>query len=215
MAVYLLNEEIVFPHPKNGEDNGLLAIGGDLSMERLDLAYNYGIFPWYMPGEDIMWWCPLERFVIEPENIHISKSMKRIIKRNEFEVTFDKDFIGVIDNCKKLREKSEEGTWITEDMKNAYINLFNIGIASSVEVYRGEELVGGLYGVKKGKVFYGESMFSKVSNASKMALIMLAERLKEEGYKYIDCQFHTEHLESMGGQYIKWDELVEAAMLSY
>lgn len=207
MAVYLLDERIVFPHPSEAEENGLLAIGGDLSIDRLLLAYRYGIFPWYMPGEDIMWWCPHERYIIRPKNIHISKSMKRFIKKGSLHVKFNTDFYGVIKNCKEIRENNE-GTWITDEMMEAYINLFNEGYASSVEVYENEELVGGIYGVKVGKGFFGESMFSKRSNASKLALIELCSKLERDGYSFLDCQFHTDHLESMGGEYIEWEEFI-------
>lgn len=204
MPIFQLTKEIVFPKPELSEEDGLLAIGGDLSLERLILAYSNGIFPWYNEGEPILWWCPKPRFVIIPEEVKISKSMNKIIKKEEFKVTFNNDFKGVISSCKSIRENNE-GTWITDDMTNAYINLFNHGYAMSVETYLNEELVGGLYGVILGKCFFGESMFSKVSNASKIALIKLAEKLRDEGFIFIDCQMHTKHLESMGGKYIDWD----------
>ncbi|WP_297423808.1 leucyl/phenylalanyl-tRNA--protein transferase [Clostridium sp.] len=206
MPVFKLTKEIAFPNPELSEGDGLLAIGGDLSMERLLLAYCHGIFPWYNEGEPILWWCPKPRFILIPREIKISKSMKKIIEKGEFKVTFNNDFEGVISNCKLLREVNEEGTWITNEMKNAYINLFNNGYAMSVETYLGDELVGGLYGVKIGKCFFGESMFSKVSNASKIALIKLAEKLKSEDYIFIDCQMHTKHLENMGGKFTEWTE---------
>ena len=161
MAVFRLNNEIVFPNPELSEEDGLLAIGGDLSVERLILAYCNGIFPWYNPGEEILWWCPKPRFIIYPSKIKISNSMKKILKKNQFKITFDNDFAAVISNCKEIRE-CQEGTWITYHMKEAYIKLHNLGLASSVEVYEDEQLVGGLYGVKIGKCFFGESMFSKV-----------------------------------------------------
>ena len=205
MTIYRLDERIAFPYPECAEEDGLLAVGGDLLMERLILAYENGIFPWYNEGEEILWWCPKDRFVIRPNKIHISKTMKRIINSGEFKVTFNNDFYGVITNCKEIRE-NEEGTWITDDMRTAYLNLFNNGFASSVEVYRDEKLVGGIYGVKIGKCFFGESMFSKVSNGSKIALISLCKKLEEENFKFLDCQFHTEHLESMGGEHINWNE---------
>lgn len=208
MAVYLLDERIIFPNPKEAEEDGLLAVGGDLSIKRLYLAYNYGIFPWYMPGEDIMWWCPNRRYVIRPSRIHVSKTMKRIINKSEFKVTFNNDFRGVISNCKGLRKDTEEGTWITDEMEKAYIDLYNNGLAESIEVYKDNSLVGGIYGVNIHGVFFGESMFSKVSNASKIALIYLCKRLEEQKYKFLDCQFYTEHLESMGGEYISLDELL-------
>ena len=188
MAVYRLPQELIFPDPELSEEDGLLADGGDLSIERLILSYSNGIFPWYNEGEPILWWCPKPRFILKPD-----------------EVKFNTDFEGVINNCKITRE-DEEGTWITEDMKSAYIDLFKAGYAMSVETYLNEELVGGLYGVKIGKCFFGESMFSKVNNSSKIALITLAEKLKEENFAFIDCQVHTDHLESMGAKFVEWDE---------
>lgn len=205
MSIYMLTNELVFPNPELAEEDGLLAIGGDLSKERLLLAYTNGIFPWYNKGEPILWWCPKPRFILIPSEIKISKSMKKIIKKGMFKVTFNNDFKGVIDNCKTLREE-KEGTWITEEMEEAYIDLNNSGYAMSVETYLDDQLVGGLYGVKIGKTFFGESMFSKVSNSSKIALIYLAKKLEKEGVKFIDCQVHTNHLESMGGKFIEWPE---------
>lgn len=205
MAIYELSDKIIFPNPELAEDDGLLAFGGDLSIERLLLAYSNGIFPWYNEDEPIMWWCPNHRFIIRPNEIKISRSMKRIIRKNVFEVTFNNDFEGVISNCKSMRENNE-GTWITNDMKNAYINLFNNGFAVSVETYLDGELVGGIYGVAIGKCYFGESMFSRVSNASKIALITLAEVLKEQNFEFIDCQVYSEHLESMGARMVSFDE---------
>lgn len=204
MSIYRLTKELIFPNPELSEENGLLAVGGDLSLERLILAYCNGIFPWFNEGEPILWWCPKPRFIIIPEELKISKSMKKIIKKEVFKVTFNNDFEGVISNCKSIREDNGEGTWISDDMKNAYTNLFNNGYGISVESYIEDELVGGLYGVKIGKCFFGESMFSKVSNGSKIALIALAEKLKSEGFIFIDCQMHTNHLESMGGRFVDW-----------
>jgi len=204
MPIFKLTKEIIFPKPEFSEEDGLLAIGGDLSLERLIVAYCNGIFPWYNEGEPILWWCPKPRFIIIPTDVKISKSMKKIINKKYFKVTFNNDFEGVISNCKSMREINDEGTWISDDMKNAYINLFNKGYAMSVETYIDKELVGGLYGVKIGKCFFGESMFSKVSNASKVALIKLAEKLNNEDFIFIDCQMHTKHLESMGGKFVEW-----------
>ena len=205
MPVFRLTKDIIFPNPELSEEDGLLAVEGDLSLDRLLLAYRNGIFPWYNEGEPILWWSPKPRFIIMPDEIKISKSMKKIIKKGELKVTFSRDFEGVISNCKNTRESNNEKTWISNDMKNAYINLFNHGYGMSVETYIDEELVGGLYGVKIGKCFFGESMFSKASNASKIALIKLAERLRDENFIFIDCQMHTNHLESMGGKYVDWD----------
>lgn len=206
MTIYRLSKEIAFPYPEFAEEDGLLAVGGDLSLERLLLAYENGIFPWYNKDEPILWWCTKPRFLLKPNDIKISKSMGKILKKKEFQVTFDSDFEGVISNCKGLRDIEEDGTWIHDEMREAYINLFKQGFASSVEVYKDGELVGGLYGVKIGKCFFGESMFSKVSNSSKVALIHLAEKLKEEEFLFIDCQVHTNHLESMGAKFVPWEE---------
>ena len=205
MPIYQLTDEIMFPNPELAEEDGLLAIGGDLRWERLVLAYCNGIFPWYSDDEPILWWCTKPRFIIKPNEVRISKSMKRVFNRGEFKVTFNNDFEGVISNCKALREKGE-GTWITDDMKEAYINLFNKGFALSVEVYKESKLVGGLYGVKIGRCFFGESMFSIETNASKVALISICKKLERENYLFLDCQMHTNHLESMGGKFVSWGE---------
>ena len=205
MSVYRLSKEIIFPNPDLAEEDGLLAVGVDLKFERLILAYCNGIFPWYSYGEPILWWCPKPRFIIKPNEVNVSKSMKRVFNKGKFTVTFDKDFKAVIQNCKELRE-NKEGTWITDEMMDAYINLHKRGFASSVEVYNNEKLVGGLYGVKIGKCFFGESMFSIESNASKVALISMCKKLEEEGFIFLDCQMHTNHLESMGGRFIDWEE---------
>ena len=208
MAIYELSNELIFPNPELSEEDGLLAFGGDLSIDRLLLAYSNGIFPWYNEGEPIMWWCPKPRFIIKPDEIKISKSMRKLIKKGQFKVMFNNDFEGVISNCKSIRECAE-GTWITNDMKEAYINLHKKGFAMSVETYLNDELVGGLYGVVIGRCYFGESMFSKVSNASKIALITLAEVLKENNFEFIDCQVYTEHLESMGAKMVSFDEFKE------
>lgn len=205
MPIYQLTDEIIFPKPELAEDDGLLAIGGDLRWERLLLAYSNGIFPWYNEYDPILWWCPKPRFIIKPNEVRISRSMKRVFNKNEFKVTFNNDFEGVISKCKELRE-NKEGTWITDDMKQAYIDLFNKGFASSVEVYKEDKLVGGLYGVNIGRCFFGESMFSMETNASKVALISICKRLEEENYLFLDCQMHTNHLESMGGKFVSWED---------
>ena len=205
MAIYQLTDEVIFPNPELSEEDGLLAIGGDLSWKRLLLAYSNGIFPWYSDDEPILWWCPKPRFIIKPNEVKISKSMKRVLNKKDFKVTFNNDFEGVISKCKELREK-KEGTWITDDMKQAYINLFYKGFASSVEVYKDDKLVGGLYGVNIGRCFFGESMFSTETNASKVALLSICKRLVEEKYLFLDCQMHTNHLESMGGKFVSWEE---------
>ena len=205
MTVFALGKDIVFPNPELSDEDGLLAAGGDLSIERLLLAYSNAIFPWYDKNTMIMWWCLKPRFILYPSKVKISKSMSKIIKKNTFKVTFNNDFESVIGNCKSIREDNGEETWIVDEMKEAYINLYKQGYAMSVETYLNGELVGGLYGVKIGKCFFGESMFSKVSNASKIALIMLCKKLESEGYLFIDCQMKTNHLESMGGEFVEWD----------
>ncbi len=201
---YLLDEsELVFPHPSLADEDGLLAVGGDLSIERLLLAYENGIFPWYNEDSPILWYAPLERFVLSPEKIRISKSLKQILRSKKFQVTIDKDFSSVIKNCAVISRKDQDGTWIVSDMQDAYNRLHEAGYAHSVEVWQGEELVGGLYGVQIGKIFCGESMFSKVSNASKIALVHLA---KNFGLSLIDCQIPSEHLTKMGAELIPQEE---------
>ena len=206
MPVFRLDEkEIAFPCATHAREDGLLAVGGDLSVERLLLAYTHGIFPWYSPGEEIMWWCPKKRFVIFPKEIHISHSMKKYMKRHELMVTLNRDFADTMHRC-RLKREFNEGTWISDEMEEAYHRLHEAGYALSVEVLEDDELAGGLYGVSIGRCFFGESMFSEKENGSKTALIAFAGLLEREGFLFIDCQFHTEHLESMGGRYISWSE---------
>ncbi len=188
-----------FPPVTYADEDGLLAVGGDLSTERLLLAYNSGIFPWYSEGQLILWWSPDPRFVLFPEELIVSKSMQKVIRRGEFEITMNMDFASVIEHCAQVKRKGQRGTWITEDMKRAYIQLHQVGHAMSVEARKNGELVGGLYGVKiigpKGAVFCGESMFSLLPNASKAAFIKL---LQMQQFAIIDCQVYTDHLESLG-----------------
>lgn len=206
MPVYELDDEnISFPNPKLAEEDGLLAIGGDLSVDRLVHAYSNGIFPWFNQGEPILWWCPQERFIIKPSEIHVSKSMKKFFKKHEIGLQLDRDFQNTMHRCRTKRE-FKEGTWITDDMEAAYYNLYLNGFAHSVEAYVDGELAGGLYGVCLGRCFFGESMFSDQPNGSKIALILLAELLEANNFEMIDCQFHTPHLESMGGIAISYDE---------
>jgi len=207
MPIYRLNEnEISFPNPVLAREDGLLAVGGDLCVERLLLAYTHGIFPWYNPGDEILWWCPKERFVIFPEEIHISRSMRKYRKKHEFQVCLDGDFADTMHRCRIKREFEEEGTWISDEMEEAYLRLHEAGYALSLEVLEDGVLAGGLYGVYIGRCFFGESMFSEKKNGSKMALIALARLLEQKDFLFIDCQFYTEHLESMGGRYISWEE---------
>lgn len=206
MPVFQLSkEEIAFPNPTLARDDGLLAVGGDLSVERLLLAYTHGIFPWYNPGEEILWWCPKERFVIFPKEIHVSHSMRKYMKKHELNVVLNRDFEDTMHRC-RIKREFEEGTWISDEMEEAYHRLHQKGFAVSVEIFEDDVLAGGFYGVSIGKCFFGESMFSEKENGSKTALIAFAQLLEKNGFLFIDCQFHTEHLESMGGRYISWEE---------
>ncbi len=210
LEMYLLSKELVFPPVHLANEDGLLAIGGDLSMERLLLAYKSGIFPWYNQGEPIIWYSPNPRMVLFPENLKVSKSMKQLIKKSEFTITYNQNFSEVISNCKTISRDGQGGTWITDEMQESYIELHKKGIAKSVEVWLDDELVGGLYGIDLGHVFCGESMFSKVSNASKLAFIYLTQKLEKEHYKLIDCQVYNNHLASLGA-----DEISREAFLSF
>jgi leucyl/phenylalanyl-tRNA--protein transferase len=203
MIFRLLDGEIIFPDTALADPDGLLAIGGDLSPARLLLAYQNGIFPWFSADDPILWYAPHERCVIYPDRMKISKSMRKILQSNTFELTENKAFEEVIEHCAKIPRIGQDGTWITNEMQQAYITLNAKGIAHSVEVWREDELVGGLYGVKIGKVFCGESMFSSVSNASKTALIYL---VKTMDFDLIDCQLPNEHLMSLGAEMISREE---------
>lgn len=207
MIFRLSEDELWFPDPRLGNPNGLFAVGGDLSAERLLLAYSHGIFPWFpfRDAEEVEWWCPMERFVIFPNEVHISHSLRTLLNKNEYRFSFNRDFEGVIRNCSRLRIE-ERGAWLGAEMVNAYIELHRRGFAASVEVWRDGELVGGLYGVTDGRCFFGESMFSLVPSGSKMALVFLAQTMARGGGVLIDCQFETPHLKSMGGRYISYDE---------
>ncbi len=205
MPVYRLNENVIFPDPVLAREDGLLAVGGDLSRERLLLAYAHGIFPWYEPGDEILWWCPKERFVIFPREIHVSRSMNKYMKKHDLRFQLNRDFGDTMHRCRVKREFAE-GTWISDEMEEAYCLLHQAGHAASLEAYQDGQLAGGLYGVVLGRCFFGESMFSEMENGSKLALIALARLLEQRGFLFIDCQFHTEHLESMGGRYISWEE---------
>lgn len=199
MPIYQLTKEIIFPHPSLATEDGILAIGGDLSPDRLILAYSNGIFPWYNEDEPIFWHAPKERFVLFPENLKLSKSTKQLLKKNPFEITVNENFEGVITACKEIYRPNQDGTWITPEMKEAYIKLHHLNFATSIEVWENKNLVGGLYGVHLGKVFFGESMFHKVSNASKLALIHLVKNLEIE---MVDCQIHSNHLEKLGAKFV-------------
>jgi leucyl/phenylalanyl-tRNA--protein transferase len=199
-----------FPPVETADEDGLLAIGGELSVERLIDAYNHGIFPWYDASQPVLWWSPDPRMVLFPQKLKVSKSMKKLILNNAFEVTFNRDFKAVIENCANIWRQGQNGTWITEGIQKAYLELHRLGIAHSVEVWDGNNLVGGLYGIylEDKKVFCGESMFSTVSNASKYGFIKLVEKLRVDGVKLIDCQIYTPHLESLGAEEISRKEFL-------
>lgn len=207
--IWLSKTNICFPDFSNISKEGIIALGGDLSFERLKLAYESGIFPWYSAGEPIVWYCPNPRMVLFFDKIKVSKSLRKILKSKQFVITFNQNFKEVIHHCKSIQRKDGLGTWITDEMEEAYLNLHQRGLAKSVEVWQNDQLVGGLYGVDLGTVFCGESMFSKVSNASKVAFVYLAERLKEESYKFLDCQVYNSHLASLGAEEISRDFFLE------
>jgi leucyl/phenylalanyl-tRNA---protein transferase len=198
IEMYFLTKELYFPPVEEASYEGILAVGGDLSIERLLLAYKNGIFPWFDADEPILWWSPSERMVVNPKDYKVSKSIRNIINRNIFEVTINKDFESVIKNCQEIERKDQDGTWISDDIIKSYTELHQLGKAKSFEVWQNGELVGGLYGVDLGHVFCGESMFSKVPNASKVAFVRLIEYLKQNNYKLLDCQVHNDHLEKLG-----------------
>ena len=209
MAVYQLDHELWFPDPHLGEDDVLVAVGGDLSVDRLLLAYSNGFFPWYSfrHNKEPLWFCPLQRYVIFPNEIHVSHSMKQLINRHQLKPTINQDFEGVIRGCATAQNRNkEEGAWLGPEIIEAYTEMHRQGFAVSVEVWQDEQLVGGLYGVNLGKAFFGESMFSLVPNASKLALIHLAQMLETLGGTLIDCQFETPHLRTMGARYIPYEE---------
>ncbi|WP_308991464.1 leucyl/phenylalanyl-tRNA--protein transferase [Mariniflexile litorale] len=198
-----LTQDIIFPNPNEATEDGLLAIGGDLSVERLLLAYNGGVFPWFSEGDPILWWSPDPRFVLFPEKLKVSKSMKQVLRNKDYTVTVNKNFRAVITECSKAKRDGQPGTWITNDMIEAYIKLHDLGYAKSVEVWLEDELIGGLYGIDLSNgVFCGESMFAKKTNASKIAFITF---IQNTDYKLIDCQVYTNHLESLGAEEISRD----------
>lgn len=207
MPVFRLSPELVFPDVELADD-GLIAVGGDLSLERLLLAYKSGIFPWYNEDEPILWWSPNPRFVLFPDELKVSKSMSQLLKRQIFKVTENQCFEEVMRVCGEMPREGQDGTWINEDMVSAYVELYKNGYAHSVEVWENDKLVGGLYGVLLGKVFFGESMFYKVSNASKYGFIVFVEKLKSLGVELIDCQVPTPHLASLGAKSIERKEFI-------
>ncbi len=205
--MHFLTQKIEFPDVSEATIDGLLAVGGDLSSERLMRAYSSGIFPWFDDEDPLMWWSPDPRFVLFPEDLKVSKSMKQVLKKKQFKVTENKAFRAVIENCAIAKREGQSGTWITDAMLEAYIKLHKLGYAKSIEVWQNDDLVGGLYGIElKNKVFCGESMFAKVSNASKVGFITYVQN---SDYKLIDCQLHTDHLESFGGKHISRAEFLK------
>ena len=208
LNMYYIIKDLYFPPVSEADEEGILAIGGDLNPERLQLAYKSGIFPWFNEGEPILWWSPDPRMVLFPDELIVSKSMRNVLNRKQFIVTFNHNFKEVISNCQKIKREGQNGTWISNEMIEAYCQLHAQGIAKSVEVWQDEVLVGGLYGIDLGHVFCGESMFSKVSNASKVAFISLVNYLIERDYKLLDCQVYNSHLESLGCREIDREEFM-------
>jgi leucyl/phenylalanyl-tRNA---protein transferase len=206
--IAVLNDKIWFPPANEANEDGLLAIGGDLNENRLLHAYKQGIFPWYS-GDVILWWNPNPRFVLFPSKLKVSKSMQQVLRANKFNYTINQNFKDVITACKTTSRKDENGTWIDDDMQKAYCKLHQLGHAISVEVWHNEELVGGLYGLKLGNIFFGESMFSKMSNASKFGFIKFTDHLIKENIALIDCQVYTQHLESLGAEMISRQNFLE------
>ncbi len=209
MSTHQLTDDLYFPPVSKSDKDGLVAIGGDLSPERLMLAYKSGIFPWYNDDEPIMWYSPDPRFVLLPDKLYISRSMRSVLKKKEFTITINKDFVSVIDHCKQMQRVGQDGTWINNEMRDAYVKMHELGHAKSVEVWKDGELVGGMYGIEIGNVYCGESMFSTVSNASKAGLILFIQKFKEEGGQLYDCQAYTDHMASMGAELIPREAFVK------
>lgn len=207
MPIFRLIDEIIFPPVQLTSESGILALGGDLSPGRLLEAYRQGIFPWYSEGDPIIWWSPDPRFVLFLDELRVSRSMKKVLRHNVFRITYDHSFREVVELCQKASRK-QKGTWITNEMLEAYCTLHTLGFAHSAEAWHGDKLVGGIYGVSLGGCYFGESMFSLMSNASKAALINLVYKLKELNYAFLDCQVYTAHLQSLGARYISRTEFV-------
>lgn len=208
MPIFALTEELVFPSPELAEQGGILAIGGDLRPERLLLAYSHGIFPWYSDDDPILWWSPDPRLVLFPSELKVARSMRPVFNQKKFSYTCDRAFREVMVHCSLMERDGQDGTWINEDMIDAYCELHRLGFAHSVEVWQNNELVGGLYGISLGKCFFGESMFTKVSNASKAGFITLVKALESRGIEIIDCQVFTSHLISLGAREISRKEFL-------
>lgn len=208
MPLFTLDNNLWFPPLSDADEEGLLAIGGDLSIDRLLIAYKNGIFPWF-DGPVPLWWSPDPRFVLFPENLKVSKSMEQVIKKADYRFSVNTAFDQVIANCKNQKREGQDGTWITPELEQSFNELHGLGFAVSAETWLDGQLVGGLYGIKMGKVFFGESMFAKASNASKFAFIHFVQLLKQEGIELIDCQVYTAHLESLGAQMISRDDFAQ------
>lgn len=209
MPVFRLTEDLAFPPSELAEDDGLLAVGGDLSVDRLILGYSMGIFPWYSDGYPILWWSPDPRLILIPQELKVSRSLRQTIKKDIYTITMDKAFEQVISNCADIHRGEDDGTWITSEMKEAYIQLHNAGYAHSVEAWNADELAGGLYGVILGRAFFGESMFAKKNDASKVAFVKFAEFLIKRGFELIDCQVTTRHLMNFGAREVPRAEFLE------
>lgn len=215
MPVYLITDELGFPPPHLSTEEGLLAIGGDLRPERLILAYRSGIFPWYTDGDPILWWSPDPRLILIPDQIKISRSLRKTIRQKKYQITMDTSFRQVITSCAKTLRRGTPGTWITPEMQTAYCTLFDLGYAHSIETWHEDVLVGGLYGVALGPCFFGESMFSTMSDASKVALVYLSEFLHQKDFNFIDCQLPTDHLISMGASVVSREDFISMLTASF
>lgn len=209
MPVYSLDDELIFPHPILREPDGLMAVGGDLSPERLLLAYRWGIFPWYHEGQPILWWWLAPRLMVRPGDVHISHSVRNYLNQKKYKVTLDQDFTTVMQRCASVSRVGQEGTWIMEEMIEAYTTLHELGYAHSVEVWEKDMLVGGLYGIALGRIFFGESMFAEKSNASKVGFIHLAKHLEAKGFLWIDCQQDTPHMRTLGADLVEENDFLD------
>ncbi len=209
MPVFALDDELIFPHPSLREPDGLMAVGGDLSPQRLLLAYRWGIFPWYHEGQPILWWWLAPRLMVRPEDVHVSHSVRNVINKKKFTVIFDRDYTTVMKRCGSVSRAGQEGTWIMPEMIEAYTTLHQLGYAHSVEVWEGDQLVGGLYGIALGRIFFGESMFAESPNASKVGFVFFAKHLASLGFLWIDCQQDTPHMRSLGADLVEEEDFMD------
>ena len=209
MPIYQLGEEIAFPHPSLATPEGLLAVGGDLRPQRLILAYSHGIFPWYSEGRPILWWCPSPRLVLYPAQLHVGRSLRKTLRRRPYRITIDTAFEQVMGSCAVTKRPDQDGTWITDDMKAAYVRLHEMGIAHSVEAWDDDTLVGGVYGLSLGSAFFGESMFAHRPDASKVAFVYLVRQLEAWDFDIIDCQVVTEHLVRFGAHEMELEPFLD------